>query len=233
MTPILKVITEYCDVYVDDVNMKDLAGDDPALYARRMWQLLKVGIPYFQIPPEMQEYLVGTNDNPAITEPLFDSAAITLAGDSASVTLDDVYKGYEVCSCRIRTEYGGEVILTPEPCVYDAETAVVTFDTALPAGTALEFDFYTDGNFHRDLSAGIMNILGICFQLVWQDRFNTDWLSIVSKVEDRAFSEQNRANKMRADTERLNQIRKKLAEEMRRYSQNLWYKQTVNTKVKI
>ena len=73
-----------------------------------------------------------------------------------------------------------------------------------------------------------MNILGMCFQVVWQDRFNTDWLSMVTKIEDKSFYEQNRANKMKADTERLNQLRQKLYGEMRRYEQNLYQKQTVS-----
>lgn len=63
----------------------------------------------------------------------------------------------------------------------------------------------------------------MCFQVIWQDRFNTDWLSNVSKTEDRSFFEQNRANKMKADTERLKMLREKLAGEMRRFEQNRYY----------
>ena len=61
----------------------------------------------------------------------------------------------------------------------------------------------------------------MCFQVVWQDRFNTDWLSMVSKIDDRSFTEQNRANKIRADTERLRELYAKLSSEMRRYEQVL------------
>ena len=234
MTPVLKVLTEYCSIYVDDINLSDLASDDPALYGRRMWEYLRVAIPLFQIPPEMQEYLLGTETNPKLTVPTYDSTTITLSGDSDSVDLGADYKGYDICSCRVRSvNRAGDVILTPIESSYDAETAIVTFSTTIAGGTVLDFDLYTDGKFIEDLTPSIMNILGICFQCVWQDRFNTDWLSIVSKVDDKSFSEQNRANKMRADTERLNQVRRKLAEEMRRFSQNLYYKQIVNNKIEI
>ena len=233
MTPILKVITEYCAVYVDDINLSDLQTADAPLYARRMWQYLNAAIPLFTLPAEMGEYLCGTAENPKLTEPRYDSATVTLSEETGTVTLGDEYKGYDICAGRIRREsIIGDVCLTPIAVSYDAETATVSFDT-LPAGTVIEFDFYADGNFAETLSGDVMSILGICFQLVWTDRFSTDWLSNVSKVEDKSFTEQNRANKMRADTERLNAIRHKLAGEMRRYEQNLYYKSAVKTKLKI
>ena len=47
---------------------------------------------------------------------------------------------------------------------------------------------------------------------------------MVSKIDDRSFTEQNRANKVRADTERLIAIRTKRAEAMRRYENNLAFR---------
>lgn len=82
-------------------------------------------------------------------------------------------------------------------------------------------DFYTDGYFKEDLSVEIMRILGLCFQVVWQTRFNNDWLSNVSKVEDRSFSEQNRANKEKTDTERLARYKSDLNSAMRALERNL------------
>ena len=51
-----------------------------------------------------------------------------------------------------------------------------------------------------------------------------DWLSNVSKVEDKSFYEQNRANKIRADNERLQVLKVNLAEAMRAYERNLAYR---------
>ena len=85
-------------------------------------------------------------------------------------------------------------------------------------------DFYTDGYFKEDLTSEEMNILGLCFQIVWQTRFMNDWLSNVSKVEDKSFYEQNRANKIRADNERLQVLKVNLAEAMRAYERNLAYR---------
>lgn len=235
MTPILKVITEYCGQYVDDIRLSELAVTDMPLYARRMYGYLRVAIPLFNLPMEMTDYLIGTANDPKLVEPSSDSAQYTIEEEKTSdfsFSLSEEYKGYELFSCRIRTvDNGGNVVLTPINATYDAETATVTIPASetspIASGTILDMDFYTDGYFSNDLSMEIMGILGMCFQVVWQDRFNTDWLSMVSKVEDRSFYEQNRANKMNADSERLDLLRRKLAGEMRRYEQNQYRRQVI------
>lgn len=237
MTPILKVITEYCSLYVDDIRLSDLASTDMPLYARRMYQYLKAGLPLFSIPENMQGYLLGTETNPKFIEPKFDNTLYTATEDyntQFEINLGQDYEGYELYSCRVRTiDNAGNVILTPISVDYDVNTGVVTInatsDNPILTGTVFDFDFYTDGYFIADLTPSIMNILGMCFQVMWQDRFNTDWLSMVTKVEDKSFYEQNRANKMKADTERLYQLRQKLYSEMRRYDQNLYQRQTVSS----
>lgn len=236
MTPLLKVITEYCSLYVDDIRLSDLASTDMPLYARRMYQYLKAGLPLFSIPENMQEYLLGTESTSKFIEPKFDSTLYTTTEDyntEFEINLGQEYAGYELCACRVRTiDNAGNVILTPIAIEYDTGKGVVTInattDNPILSGTVFDFDFYTDGYFTETLTPTIMSILGMCFQVVWQDRFNTDWLSMVTKIEDKSFYEQNRANKMKADTERLYQLRQKLYGEMRRYEQNLYQKQTVS-----
>ena len=238
MTPILKLITEYCSIYVDDIRLQDLASVDSPLYARKMWGYLKPAISLFTLPAEMPEYLVGTKKCPKLIEPLFDNTLYTTSENYTApfeINLGSDFEGYELCSCRVKsTDNLGNTVLTPILVEYDESTATVTVNASETApiaeGTIFDFDFYTDGYFLEFLSPEIMNILGMCFQVVWQDRFNSDWLSNVTKIEDRSFYEQNRANKMRADTERLRELRQKLAGEMRRFEQNSFYKQTVKGK---
>lgn len=237
MTPILKIITQYCEQYVDDINLSELASIDAPLFARRMYGYFLPAISLFNLPAEMPEYLMGTQNNPRFHEPLFTSLSyITTQEYSGTFTipLGDSYKGYGLCACRLKTvDYSGNVILTPIAVNYDSTTANATFNLAqgekIENNSVLEFDFYTDGYFDENLSHEVMNILGMCFQVVWQDRFNTDWLSLVTKVEDKSFYEQNRANKERADTERLEMLRRKLAGEMRRFEQNCYYKKYVGS----
>ena len=39
MTSILKVLTEYCEKYVDDIRLQELLQTDTPLYARKMWDI--------------------------------------------------------------------------------------------------------------------------------------------------------------------------------------------------
>lgn len=241
-TPILKLITEYCAVYVDDVRLNELLDSDQPLYARRMWGYLLPAIPLFNLPAEMPMYLVGDTATPKLIPPQYADTTYTVTEDIESKTvlsLGAEYAGYELCGCRLRQENAvtGTVALTPLAVDYDGESGDVTVAATepIPSGSKLEFDFYTDGYFVEDLSRDVLNILGLCFAVVWQTRFNNDWLSNVSKVEDKSFSEQNRANKMNADTARLKELRADLAAEMRRYEQNIYYRTAVgaNNRIKI
>lgn len=230
MTPILKVITEYCSVYVDDDRLNDLAEEDTPLYARRMWGYFRLSIPLFNLPARMPLYLMGTLENPKMVEPIYGSFQYTTTEELTSeyvLQLDDSGKGYGLFCCRIRSfdDFDNVIMLPTSVAEYDSINGTVTFhatpENPIPKGTIFDMDFYTDGSFNETLSPEIMNILGMCFQIVWQTRFMNDWLSNVSKVEDKSFYEQNRANKIKADNERLNVLKVNLAEAMRRFEQNL------------
>ena len=235
MTPFLKIITEYCAQYVNDQNLIGLASEDMPLYARRMWGFFQAGIPYFTIPAEMQNYLLGTEENPNITLPKYDSLIKTVIAELTQDTVVDLgegFIGYELFCCRVRnTDDFGNIYYTSAPNVeYDSAVGTITIhataENPVPQGTQYEIDFYTDGSFSHTLNAEQMKILGYCFQVVWQTNFNNDYISNVAMIEDRSFTVQNKANKMNADTARLREVRNQLYDEMRRYEQNLFYKKT-------
>lgn len=230
-TSILSVITEYCSIYVDDLNMSELAATDPPLFARNAWQLLKPALAKFTHPPEMQGYIFGTETNPNLVEPEYDSTTSITAdvvySPTINIDLGEDYAGYDLCAVRYRyTDRTGNVVLVPYSSTYDSATGniVVCNPSELPAGSVFEIDFYKDGYFVNTLTPQMCDIIGLCFQYVWQDRFNTDWLSIVSKIEDKSFQEQNRANKMNSDGMRLREIAVKLYDSMRKFEQDVYYR---------
>lgn len=234
MTPILKVLTEYCAPYIDDIRLNELSVTDPPLYARKLWGYLYPQMARFNIPTDMPEYLYGTAQNPKLTEPQFASSSYKVQTDATEpivVNLGADYIGYELFACRILTYSAtGTVTATPTNIAqYQPEAGTVTIaaDTENPIakGTVFDFDFYTDGYFANDLSPGIMTVLGMCFEIGWTTRFENDYLSYVDKVEDQSFYEQNRANRMRSGNERLEQMEKKLAGAMRRLEQVVYEKQ--------
>lgn len=230
-TPILKVITQYCDVYVDDIRLQQTAAEDKPLYARQMWGYFQAAIPFFTIPNGMFEYLCGTYENPKLTPPQYGNLLYTVENNlttDLTVELNESGVGYELFCCRQQVyDDFGNVILLPDNGVvtYNSENGTIaihaTAANPVAKGTIYNIDFYTDGQFEENLSPEIMRILGMCFQVVWQMRFDNDWLSNVSKVEDKSFFEQNRANKIKADDARLAKYNSDLASAMRRYEQKL------------
>lgn len=226
-TQMSSVITDYCAIYVDDINMSELAFTDPPLYFRNMWQLLKPALSKFTHPEQMQDYLFK-----GMTEPSYDSMAYVTVTDYTEdfmLPLGDNYKGYDLAAVRLKSsDRTGAVVMIPLLSEYNSEIGYITIalpnGEPLPAGTVLDFDFYKDGQFAKTLTPQMMNIIGYCFQYVWQDRFNTDWVSIVSKIEDKSFQEQNRANKMNSDTMRLREIGAKLFGAMRKFEQDVMFR---------
>lgn len=239
-TPTLKVITEYCNQYIDDFRLKELAVTNPALYARKMYGLFRIAIPLFTCPKNMILYLLGDKQSPKFTEAKYDSLHYTANSDFVTdikIALGNAYAGYEVFCCQLITtdDFGNILTQTINNASYDATNGEITIsaneENPIPYGTEFEIDFYTDGFFDEDLSSEIMAILGKCFQVAWRSQFNEDALSLIAKIEDKSFFEQNRANKERADTERLDSLLKQLAADMSAYETNLYYRKYVpNTK---
>ena len=234
-TPILKVISQYCGVYVDDIRLQELAETNPPLYARRMYNYFLPAISLFNQPATMQEYFFGTSENPNFIDPVTDSASYYMEESENSdfiVPLGASYAGFDLCACQVKTyDALDNAILTPISITYDSSSGNVTIHATnnnnVPSGAVLEFDFYTDGEFLKDLTPEIMNLLGMCFKVIWQNRFNTNWLSMVPKVEDKNFFEQNRANKMNADSNKLQNDVRWLNEELQKFENNLYIRQIV------
>ena len=227
-TPGLQVITEYCEAYVDDIRLAEVRQTNPALYLRQMWFFLRVAIALFNHPVEMQTYLLGTESEPRLVEPQFDSVIKTLDADVVAGDVIDLglgtFSGYTYWTAQIReTEQDGTVYYSPCSGQYESMNGTFTFDADYPAGTVLEFDFANDGHFINTLTPEMMDILGTAFGLAWRERFNQDWISIVSKVEDKSFKEQNRATDKRANTEQIEKMRVSLAGKMRKFEQGQYY----------
>ena len=240
-TPILQVITQYCAPFVDDIRLSSKNDENspnynPPLYAREMWQYFLPAIPMFSLPPEMTDYLLGTIANPNLIAPQY--AATQYENETEhtrtfTLTLGAEYKGYDIASVRMKeTDAAGYTYYTPLFVNYFSDTGdiqiVLEDGDVVPAGAVLDIDFYKDGYFVNTITPRMGLVLGECFRCVWQNRFATDWLSLVPKIDDKSFTEQNRASKENADTERSKYIDIRCAEEIRKYEQDAYYKKYVH-----
>lgn len=242
MTPILKVLTQYCDQYVDDVRLQEKASANKPVYAWTMWNYLLPQMALFTLPATMPEYLFGTESDPKLVEPKFDGYRYTVDAEQTSafsISLGVQFQGYELFGATLNIAKNGQ-LYSSQPlsnASYDADNGTVTItataDNPIPQGAVIDFSFYTDGYFVNDLSPQVMSILGICFEYGWTLRFENDWLSNVSKVEDNSFYEQNRANRLKAGDARLSRIKTDLAEAMRRLEQNVYYRDRISVSPRI
>lgn len=216
-----EIITDYAMVEIDDLRMRAELQDNPALFFRGMSLYMKNAIPYFNNPPEMQQWMKNT-------PPSFADYYWTVPTDTAEETVVQTGQlGYELMSVQILSEEeNGVVGVTPYiGATYDSETGNVTFPAGLTEGTQFQMDFYTDGTFDNDLTEEEKRILGLCVDYVWNVRFSGNWLNMQPKIQDANFSVGSEANYTRSQTERMRQKRIALNDEIHKYAQNIAYRE--------
>lgn len=214
------VITRYTSI--NDQRLDETARTVPALYYATMAGYMTIAIPRFTNPPGMQEYLVGTEANRLAED------YISPAEQTGGTVIATGKQGYDICSAVIVADDDmGNPVFTPIDVVYDSVAGTVTYSGDLAEGEKITMYFYADGEFENTLSPEIMRILGLCLQLAWESRYIADWLNRTPKVQDKTFTLPNAANQERADTERIKALTENLNDEMRRYEQNLAYRNTM------
>lgn len=226
-TPWTEIICNYAMPVMDDVRLTDQMGENPALFFRRMALYMDLAIPMVSRPPELDSYL-----NYELVKPEYDDYLWTSDGES---TVETGKTGYELFSCSIReVDDSGVVTSTPVSNVeYDVETGAVTFLEGTTAGIVYNIDFYTDGSFYYDLTEAQKRILGLAVGVVWDERFSRNWLNITMKVKDSSFDTVNESNYMREVQNRLFMNRHLLNDELRKYEQDVAYKNTVTPRAQI
>ena len=216
-----EVICDFGMVQINDVRLEEELQNNPALFFRKMALYLKNAIPRFNKPPEEQIRLTGT-------PPQYDSYSFTTTEEGEQTISTDLM-GYELCSVQlIQTDAFGNPEATPVAGFqYDAETGVVTVPSGLAVGSVLSIDFYTDGTFDNDLLPEEKEILGICLQMVWENRFSGSWLDRVPKPKGKSFDIPSEAPQTNANTNRMKFLQKQLNSKMRAYSQMIAYQNVV------
>lgn len=215
-----EIITDYAMVEISDTRLSEELKESPALFFRRMDLYMRNAVPYFSSPPEMQSWL-------SYTAPQYADYSWTGETSSQETVLDTGLIGYELMSVqKIHCDATGNVMWEAyHEAVYNSETGTVTFPAGINAGTEFQIDFYTDGSFDNTLTGEEKRILGLCVALVWNERFTGDWLNRQPKIHDKSFSVGSESAYTRAETERMRTVRAALNDELRRYEQNLAYRE--------
>lgn len=231
-TPWTEIICNYAMPVMDDVRLIDQMGENPALFFRRMALYMDLAIPIVSRPPELDSYLNYELVKPVYDDMIWRSTSESLEGET---TVETTMTGYDLFSCSLReVDESGVVTSTPVSGVtYDPETGTVVFPQQETVGLEYNVDFYTDGSFYYDLTEAQKRLLGLAVGVVWDERFSRNWLNLTMKVKDSSFDTVNESNYMREVQNRLFMNRHLLNDELRKYEQDVAYKNTVTPKTQL
>ena len=231
-TPWTEIICNYAMPVMDDVRLIDQMGENPALFFRSMALYMDLAIPMVSRPPELDTYLNYELVKPVYDDMIWRSTSESLEGET---TVETTMTGYDLFSCSLReVDESGVVTSTPVSGVtYDPETGTVVFPQQETVGLEYNVDFYTDGSFYYDLTEAQKRILGLAVGVVWDERFSRNWLNLTMKVKDASFDTVNESNYMREVQNRLFMNRHLLNDELRKYEQDVAYKNTVTPKTQL
>lgn len=221
-TTFSEIITDYAMVEIDDVRLHKELAVSPARFYRKMCLYMNNAIPRFNRPPVVRGWLKYT---PAQWDDFQYSTQETV--QSGSVISTNI-KGYDMASAvQVSDDGYGGIQYTPVPIAYDANTGNVTVETELNQNAQIDIDFYTDGVFNLELGSEMKRILGLCVQVVWENRFVNNFLLQQPKIKDRSFDLGSEANHMNAGTNRLRTLTQMLNQELNAFEQAVAYTNVV------
>lgn len=221
MTTVADVIGQAM-IIIDDIRMQQLLAVSPAQFYRTFSDYLEMAMTLVTKPPELYEYI-----STGYTPPVYDDFLWVSTAESIDTPTDiDTGKtGYELVSCTIRS-FDGTRRTPYDGFTYDAETGVIRMNSQSEEGIEYEFDFYTDGYF-KPLTSRMQRLLAEAFAMIWDERFERNWLNQTPKLQDASFSVVNEANYMSKLTERMQSNRLRFSDELRQYEQDFAYRNTV------
>lgn len=228
------VVTRYGNVFVDDARMKDKYEQCPAQFFDEAFYYFAAAIPRFNLPPQIIPYLTYSKPYfsffeytvPNNTQDGNGEAGSGQAVEPQPTTEPTVVKtrqfNYEICSVVIYStdQFGNPIETAYTDAVYDSVSGEVTLPAGIIPGTVFRMYFAIDGYFNNPLTQEMKRLLGLAFQLVWENRFTGEWLPRAAKVSDKSFSPPNEANWTRAQEEKRRGMEASFNDEMWRYEQN-------------
>ena len=220
MTAVSEVINKAM-VILDDIRLTNLLQQNPALFYRKMQQYVDLAMPMVSRPPELYEIITKDYQPCTFAESSWTSTEQSLTEETV---VDTGVIGFEMCCVSQFSEDGTTAELYN--AVYNSETGEVTFPVQTAAGIYYEMDFCSDGEF-ADLTQNQQRLMALAIAIVWDERFNHNWLNLQPKIKDSAFNTVNEANYMEKLTFRMIENRQAYNDELRKYEQDNAYDKTI------
>lgn len=218
-------IIQKAKLLIDDVRWDRELALSPARFFRAKSDWVLLALPLLNRPPNLTDWLKSGMIAPRYDDAEWVSTAESLDGP---VTVATGMTGYDLCSVTVLsgTEEGGQIARATEEVYtdfsYDKETGNVTFAQQTAEGIVYELDFYTDGSF-RNFDESIMRLFSLAVAVVWDERFDNNWLNMQMKIHDSSFSTANEGNYAEKISQRRERNRAAFTEELKQYEQNRAY----------
>ena len=207
---------------IDDIRWQEELATSPARFFRAKSDYVLMALPLLSRPPSLLHYLQS-----GMTMPSYGSASwqSTEQSKTEQAVVPTGLIGYQMVSVTLRSFDGlDEVPYTDYS--YNAETGEVTFGLQSEAGLAYEIDAYSDGEFPA-LDPTMMRLFALAVAVVWDERFERNWLNMQMKIKDSSFSTAAEGQYLEKVGQRLSRNRAMFNDELRHYEQNVYYANTV------
>lgn len=221
MTAIADIITQAM-VYIDDIRLQEQLAVNPALFYRRMSDYINAAMPLLSSPPQLFDYVSGEYTAPEYADMYWTSTAESTTQETVIST---EYIGYDLCSIVSLDADNNATVYSD--AVYNSETGEITFPEQISAGINYEIDLYKDGE-TADLTPTMVRLFALAIAIVWDERFSNSWLSITPKIKDSSFQTVNESTYIDKLVNRQKENRQRFQDEMRKYEQNVAYKNIVS-----
>lgn len=225
-------IIQKAKLLIDDVRWDRELALSPARFFRAKSDWVLLALPLLNRPPNLTDWLKSGMVAPSYDDAEWVSTAESLEGP---VTVKTGMAGYDLCSVTVLSGTGNPSPTgnggtgNPSPTeeaytdfTYDKKTGAVTFAQQAAEDVVYELDFYTDGSF-RDFDESIMRLFALAVAVVWDERFDNNWLNIQMKIHDSSFSTANEGNYAEKISQRRERNRAAFTEELKQYEQNRAY----------
>ena len=216
MTGWSEIITSAMTV-IDDIRWLEDLETSPAMFFRAKSEYVKLALAEMNRPPELYMKLTAGMKEPSFAYCEWTSDA---ASREAQTEYDTGKPGFALCSVAMYDAEGTHLL--PYDAAYDPATGVVTFPIQPEAGIRYAIDLYTDGEF-PDLTVRQNELFTYAVAVVWDTRFERNFLNLQAKIHDSAFSVVNEANYADKISTRLMRNEQLFRDKLNKYEQDCAY----------
>ena len=216
MTGWSDIITSAMTV-IDDIRWREDLETSPAMFFRAKSEYVKLALAEVNRPPELYMKLTAGMKEPSFAYCEWMSDA---ASREAQTEYDTGKPGFALCSVAMYDAEGTHLL--PYDAAYDPATGVVSFPIQPEAGIRYAIDLYTDGEF-PDLTVRQNELFAYAVAVVWDTRFERNFLNLQAKIHDSAFSVVNEANYADKISTRLMRNEQLFRDKLNKYEQDCAY----------